>query len=112
MRATLLVMAKDLRQRVRDRSLFLLALVVPFGLAAVFSLVFRGIDAQAAPTLALADRDGGPVVTAFAEQALRPLERGGVIRLRPVADEREAREAVERGEADAAYVVPPGFATR
>ncbi|MEU6729182.1 ABC transporter permease [Nonomuraea wenchangensis] len=109
MRATLLVMAKDLRQRVRDRSLFLLALVVPFALAAVFSLVFRGVDAQPAPTLALADRDGGPVVTAFAEQALRPLERGGVIRLRPVADEREARAAVERGEADAAYVVPPGF---
>ncbi|MCK2217476.1 ABC transporter permease [Actinomadura sp. ATCC 31491] len=109
MRAILLLMAKDLRERVRDRSLFLLALVVPFGLAAVFSLVFKDVDTQAAPTFALADQDHGQIATAFAEQALRPLERRGVIRLRAAAGEREARAAVERRDADAAYVIPPGF---
>ncbi|QYC43572.1 hypothetical protein Nocox_29940 [Nonomuraea coxensis DSM 45129] len=104
----------DLRRRVRDRSPFLLAHVAPFSLAAVFSLVSGGIGTQVTPALALADRDGGPAATAFAERALRPLERDGVIRLRPVADEREARAAVERATAvpRPVTVEPPGSPPR
>ncbi|WP_171074914.1 ABC transporter permease [Nonomuraea basaltis] len=105
----LLIMGKDLRQRVRDRSLFLLAIVVPFGLATIFSLVFRGVDAQDTATFAVADHDRGQIATAFIEQVLRPLERNGVIRLRTAATEQEVRAVIERGDADAAYVIPAGF---
>jgi ABC-2 type transport system permease protein len=44
MPVTLLIAAKDARQRLRDRSLFLYALVVPLGLAFVFSLILGDVD--------------------------------------------------------------------
>ncbi|MFI6595298.1 ABC transporter permease [Nonomuraea sp. NPDC050536] len=108
-RVMLLILAKDLRQRVRDRSLFMLALVVPFGLAAIFSLVFHGLDERHPARIALADQDRGPVAASFSRQALRPLERGGAITLVTAADPGQARALVERGEVDAAYVLPAGL---
>jgi ABC-2 type transport system permease protein len=109
MGAMLLITAKDLRQRVRDRSVFLLAIVVPFGLAAIFSVVFGNVEQQSVPTFAVADQDRGELATAFTGQALAPLERGGVLKLRTARNEEEARALVERGEAAAAYVIPAGF---
>ena len=38
MRAALLILAKDLRQRLRDRSALLVAIVVPLVLASIFGL--------------------------------------------------------------------------
>ncbi|NUR83709.1 MAG: ABC transporter permease [Nonomuraea sp.] len=109
MRALLLILGKDLRQRVRDRSLFVMALLAPFGLAVVFSLVFRGAETWQPPTFAVSDADGGQVATAFTTQALRPLEQRGQIKLRIAASEREARDLVARREAEAAFLIPPGF---
>ncbi|MEV4078160.1 ABC transporter permease [Nonomuraea fuscirosea] len=105
----LLIAAKDLRQRVRDRSLFLLALVVPFGLAAIFSVVFSGVDRQETATFAVADQDGEQIARTFTEQVLAPLERQRVLRLRTAATEQEARDLIARGQARAAYVIPAGF---
>ncbi|GAA3538137.1 ABC transporter permease [Nonomuraea rosea] len=109
MRTILLISGKDLRQRVRDKSLFLLAIVVPFGLAAIFSLVFKGVDTQEVATFAVADQDRGQIATAFTGQVLGTLERNGVIRLRTAGTEQEARALIGRGEARAAYVIPAGF---
>ncbi|MFC5829095.1 ABC transporter permease [Nonomuraea insulae] len=109
MRALLLITAKDLRLRVRDRSAFLLAIVVPFGLAAIFSLVFSDVDSQGVPTFAVADQDRGRIAATFTGQVLDPLARDGVLRLRTAGTEQEARALVERGEAQAAYVIPAGF---
>ncbi|WP_344470220.1 ABC transporter permease [Nonomuraea monospora] len=105
----LLITAKDLRQRVRDRSVFLMAIVVPFGLAAIFSLVFSGVDDQERPTFAVADLDRGQIAATFTGQVLGPLERDGVIGLRTAGSEQEAAAMVGRGDADAAYVIPAGF---
>lgn len=41
MTAALLIAAKDARQRLRDRSLFVFALAVPMVLAFVFSLILE-----------------------------------------------------------------------
>jgi ABC-2 type transport system permease protein len=109
MRAILLITAKDLRQRLRDRSLILMAVVVPFALAAIFALIFSGVDRPRAVTIAVADQDGGPIATTFTEQALRPLERTGLITLRTAGTEAEARALVDRGDAQAAYLIPAGF---
>ncbi|MEV0613244.1 ABC transporter permease [Nonomuraea sp. NPDC050404] len=105
----LLITAKDLRQRVRDRSLLLMAILVPFGLAAIFSLVFGDVEDQQAPTFVVADQDRGQIATTFTGQALAPLERRGVLRLKKAGTEQDARTLVERGEAAAAYVIPAGF---
>ncbi|NUR92687.1 MAG: ABC transporter permease [Nonomuraea sp.] len=109
MRTVLLICGKDLRERVRDRSLFLLALLVPFGLAAVFSAVFRGVDAQQTSTFVVADLDRGAIAATFTGRVLRPLEQAGVVRLRGADDEAMARRVLDSGDAQAAYVIPAGF---
>ncbi|HXH95813.1 MAG TPA: hypothetical protein VNH40_01265, partial [Gaiellaceae bacterium] len=81
MRTALLIARKDLRQRVRDRSVFLIALVVPLALASIFGLIFHdaagGISCDC--TFALVDQDRGAAARAFETQALQPLERQGLI---------------------------------
>lgn len=44
MRATLLIALKDLRERLRDRSLFVFALVLPLALAYILSLTLGGVE--------------------------------------------------------------------
>ncbi|MFB9731688.1 hypothetical protein, partial [Ornithinimicrobium kibberense] len=44
MRALLVLVAHDLRQHLRDRSMVLFAIVIPLALSAVFSLAFSGVD--------------------------------------------------------------------
>ena len=41
MRAALVILGKDLRQRLRDRSALLVAIVVPLVLASIFGLIFH-----------------------------------------------------------------------
>ena len=43
MRAALLIASKDLRQRARDRSAFMMAIVVPLALAFILSQILGGI---------------------------------------------------------------------
>ena len=43
-RTALLIAGKDLRQRLRDRSALLVAIVVPLVLASIFGLIFHDVD--------------------------------------------------------------------
>ncbi|MEO3859646.1 ABC transporter permease [Acrocarpospora sp. B8E8] len=109
MRAIVVITVKELRQRMRDTSLLMFALVLPFGLAAVFNLMIGGIDTAQAFRYAVADADRGTHSAAFVEDVLGPAERAGVIEVEAVADATTARERVERGEATAAFLIPAGF---
>jgi ABC-2 type transport system permease protein len=109
LRAVLLIAGKDLRQRLRDRSLLTMALVLPFALAFVFNLVFGGVDDNEIARFAVADEDHGPAAAGFVDGVLRPIEREGVIALRTVSSADEGRRLTERGQVAAAFVVPAGF---
>jgi ABC-2 type transport system permease protein len=109
LRATLLIAAKDLRQRVRDRSGLVIAFVAPFLLAAIIGLAFGGGDGfRLAATYAVADNDRGPLATRFVDGVLADPGLAEAVTLRRV-DAAEARELVDRGDADAAFLVPAGF---
>ncbi|MGP3912339.1 ABC transporter permease [Nonomuraea sp. 10N515B] len=108
MRASLIILGKDLRQRSRDSALFVFAVALPLGLAFVFNLVLGGEQTFHA-RYAVADLDRGPVAQAFTEQVLRPLERAGTIRLRAVASPQEGTRLTEAGQVDAMFVIPAGF---
>jgi ABC-2 type transport system permease protein len=103
----LTIAAKDLRLRVRDRSAFIIGFLVPFGLAGIFSLTLADVDdaEDFSATYALLDLDGGPVAAAF-EPFVRSLD---FVELRTAASERAAEDLAERGEIDAAFVIPVGF---
>ncbi len=108
------ITVKDLRQRVRDRSVLLLALVVPIGLALVFDLLFGGLAGGSLGDvdLAVVDLDGGPAGQAFTDQFLPAVtdaleDEGTTIAVADVASAEDARAGVDDGTHDAAIVRRP-----
>lgn len=107
MRSALVIAAKDLRQRLRDRSALILGLIAPIAIAALMSAAFRGAESFHF-TLGVVDNDHGPLAGALVDV----LHRDGladVLTTRRLADPAAARAAVRDKEVAAALVVPPGF---
>jgi linearmycin/streptolysin S transport system permease protein len=107
LRATLLIAGKELRQRLRDRSALVIAFLAPFLLASIIGLAF-GSDFTFRATYAVADDDRGPLAAGFVDGVLASPGLREVITVRRV-DNVEARALVDRGDADAAFLLPAGF---
>jgi ABC-2 type transport system permease protein len=109
MRAALAIVAKDLRQRIRDRSALLIAVVVPLALASIFGLTLRDVTSgDVTFDYAVVDRDRGRVAQSF-RQVLREAEREGFVRVREARSEGEARALARDGDVSAAFVLPVGL---
>jgi ABC-2 type transport system permease protein len=107
-RSAAVIAAKDLRLRLRDRSVFLLGLVAPLVLATVLNVTVGGADAGFQLRLGLVDADGGPVAAGF-DALAGQLEADGVAVVSRFADDADARRAVDAGEVSAAVVLPAGL---
>lgn len=106
MRAVLLVAAKDVRQRFRDRSALVLGFAAPLLVSLLMATAFGGVDDLHAD-VAVVDEDGGEVAAALVEVLTGPeLEEllTVEVRTRP-----EAAASVDDRDLDAALVVPAGF---
>ncbi len=109
MGAVWLIAGKDLRQRLRDRSAIMLALVLPLALAFIYNLIFGSAAAPRPFRYAVVDLDRGQIAEAFAGQMLGHLERDGIIAIRRVDSRDEAWALASDGTVDAAFVIPQGF---
>lgn len=109
MRAALLIAAKDLRARLRDGTALIVAVVAPFGLAAILGTVIPAGDGSLDVRYAVADLDASPVSAAFSDGPLAGLADAGIAEITDVADADAARGAVDDEEVDAAFVIPAGF---
>jgi ABC-2 type transport system permease protein len=107
-RPALLILAKDLRLRLRDRSVLLFGVVVPLGLTVLFSFVFPDMD-DLQVTAAVVDHDGGSVANAFTDELLPVLVDDGVVVLVEAQDEAAARVLLADGDVSAAWVLPEGL---
>ncbi len=107
MPAALVIAGKDLRQRLRDRSGMVIAIVAPLVIAAVMSLAFKGAD-QFHFRLGLVDRDGGPVSAAVIE-GLRSPGIASVITVVPESSAGAASAAIRDRRVQAALVLPEGL---
>jgi len=108
-RATLTIAGKDLRQRLRDRSAIVLAILVPLGMAVIMSLTLGPVADQAFTTeVVVSDADGGPAASGLTTM-LGAVATGGAIEVDAVPSESAARAAVADGRASTAYLIPPGF---
>jgi ABC-2 type transport system permease protein len=106
--AVLTIFAKDLRLRLRDRSVFLFAFVVPLGLTLLFSSIFPATD-DIELVATVVDLDGSDVSAGLAEQALPQLEEAGLLDLVEVDDRQAAVAGLRAGDLDAAWILPDGF---
>jgi len=107
LRIALLILGKDLRQRVRDRSLFLLGIGVPLGLAAVFSVVFgSALDGDFDVTIGIVDEAANVATDPFVDTVTRLDETG--LSVVSIAGRAEAARQLEDGDVDAVLVLPPG----
>lgn len=107
MRAALLIAAKDLRQRVRDRSAIVIGIVAPLVIAALMSLAFRGVTTFHF-NLAVVNADHGPI----AAQLIRALQEPGlrgIVTTTPAGSEAVAAADLKSRKAQAAIVIPEGF---
>jgi ABC-2 type transport system permease protein len=105
-KATGAIASKDLLRRIRDRSAILIAVVLPFALAVIFSLTLGGADqASFTATFAIADLDGGRLPASFRE-AVGALD---FVTLRDAVTRREADRLAGDGDVDAAFVFGEGF---
>lgn len=117
-RAAFTIAAKDLKQRLRDRSAYIVGLVAPLALAAIFSFVFNPIDDfEFSADYVVVDEDGGPVARLFADNVLGAVASDENITVTELESRDEALALVDveldpfaDGEsADAAFVIPAGF---
>jgi ABC-2 type transport system permease protein len=110
MRPAILIAAKDLRQRFRDRSVIMLAVVAPLGLAVIFSQLLAGAT-QFHATYVVVDMDGGALARTFRQDVLGALVTAKLATVSEAATVEAARADVGGGSADAAFIIPVGFST-
>jgi ABC-2 type transport system permease protein len=111
--AAVLIAAKDLRGRVRDRTVLITALVVPFVLATILGLTIPNITLKSGAkyTFGVANEDTGPAGLFFVKEVLGPLQHQAAFRLLHTSSKAQARALVGDNRATAAFVLPPGFTT-
>lgn len=110
MRQLLTLTGSDLRQRVRDRSVIIFALVVPLALMFVFNLVFGNtddIELQAVTVAVSADPDDD--MATIVVDAIRSLDGQGFDVTVARFTEESARARVDDGRSAVAILLPDGF---
>lgn len=111
MRQILTLTATDLKQRIRDRSVIIFALVVPLALMFVFNLAFGSTDElEIEPVTVVVSAPAGDEMAGVVTDVVRGLDgQEGLDVTVDEADAASARTQVEDGEAVLALLVPDGF---
>ncbi|HEX6129606.1 MAG TPA: ABC transporter permease [Candidatus Limnocylindria bacterium] len=109
MNAVFVIAGRILRQRVRDRSAIVFAILTPLGLATAFAMIIPDFSPRVHTVLAVVDEDGGELATILTDEVLGYLVEADIASIEPVADVATARERVDSGDAGAAILIPAGF---
>lgn len=109
MRAALVIAARVLRQRLRDRSAIIFAVLTPLGLALAFSMLIPNEFSTFRTRFIVIDRDGGAVASVLTNDVLGGLRTAGVVETTAMTDEAAATAALRDGTAGAAIVIPAGL---
>ena len=111
MRQMLRIAAKDLKQRVRDRSVFIVAIIAPAMLALIFTFAFGdALDPSSGgfeASYGFVDLDGGDAASGL-RQVLEGID-GAQFSIEEHPSVASAEAAIDADELSAAFVVPAGF---
>lgn len=111
MRQILTLTATDLKQRIRDRSVIIFALVVPLALMFVFNLAFGSTDElEIEAVTVVVSAPAGDEMAGVVTEVVRSLDGQEDLEVTvDEADSADARARVEDGDAALALLVPDGF---
>ena len=109
MRAALVITARVLRQRLRDRSAIIFAVLTPLGLALAFSILIPNEFSTFRTRFVVVDHDRGPVAAVLVDDVLAGLVRTGVVDMSNVASDAAAAAEVRDGTAGAGIIIPAGL---
>lgn len=99
------ITVKDLRLRLRDRSVLLYGIVAPFVLAIVLGATFGGLEDRVVLDLGVVAEAGDQLADPFVTAVLPALEEDGLVgSVASFPDTASARAAVEAGDLTAAVV--------
>lgn len=108
LKAAATILRKDLRLRLRDRSVLLFAVIVPFGLTLLFSFILPDAD-DITLRAAVLDNDGGPIAAGFVDELVPALEDGGLLESAVVDSVEDGQAQLSAGDLDAVWVLRDGF---
>ncbi len=109
MRAALVIARRILRQRLRDRSAILFAVLTPLGLAVAFAAIIPDFSATFHTRILVVDRDGGHLASVLRDEVLANVAASGIAEIVPIADETAAATEIEADRAGVAIVIPAGL---
>jgi ABC-2 type transport system permease protein len=110
MSAALSIAAKDIKERIRDRSALILGIIAPFLLALIFNAILGDLDTGSFDLrYGIVNEDGGAVASQL-EAILGSLQDDGIAEISAHAFD-DAEAMVEAGELSAAFVIPDGFSS-
>ena len=109
MRAAFVIGLKDLRQRLRDRSAYIVGILAPLALVLILNATLGGANQDSFGfRFAVVDQDGGPVAASFLG-VLDQIESERVALIDRVGSEEEAARLADVGDVSASFVIPAGF---
>src|SRR5687768_10653797 len=101
-RAMLIIAGKDLRQRVRDRSAFLMAILLPLGLAVILNATLGGVTGGNPEfPYAFADEDGGSAAESLRNNVLGEMEADGLVTITDTESADEVKALIDAGAVSA-----------
>jgi ABC-2 type transport system permease protein len=108
-RTALVIARRILRQRLRDRSAIVFAVLTPLGLALAFSILIPNEFSSFHTRFVVLDNDRDHVAAILVDDVLGSLVDAGVAEVDAVSSEAEAVAEVEADRASAAIIIPAGF---
>ena len=105
----LAIATRIIRQRVRDRSAIIFAVVTPLGLALAFSFLIPNEFSSFHTRFVVVDDDHGQLATTLVDDVLGRLQTIGVADVERLGTAADATADVKAGRAGAGVLIPAGF---
>lgn len=105
------IAVKDLKIRVRDKSAFVILLILPMAMIIILGTVFNWAGSSFTANVALVDLDHGDMARRLTQDVFASAQLKDLFVVTTVTSEAEARTLVEQGKTGAAVIIPAGFSS-
>jgi ABC-2 type transport system permease protein len=103
------IAVKDLKVQVRDRSAFVILLILPMAMIIILGTVFNWTGSSFSANVALVDLDRGDIARRLTQDVFASPQLKDLLIVTTVSTEAQARTLVEQGKMGAAVIIPAGF---